>query len=604
MENKSHAFWAGLFAIGLSVAIGLAVFWFNLDRTVRVPYDLVSRSAVTGLTTDAAVRYRGLDVGKVQSLRFDPAHPGQIIIRILVDKHAPMTHSTFGTLALQGVTGLAFVQLDDTGADPRPIVSSAKHVAQLPMRAGLLEQLQERGDVLLHELESVATRADAMLSPEVQTQLLASAASIQHAADAVTVLAHAAGPAATQLPATLTQLQHTLASANALVTNLNAPRGPLYSNLERLGSAADRASAAITQMDASLENMSTRVQYETLPRMNELAADVGGGAGGPHQRVGRRRGRRGALDRSRRRGVRLEPEKRAVRRRTRGAWPGRGRIPMARGAVRRALNHAGRGPDELNDQAKQGKSTNAIFDRPSFFAGRASAAARIRCDAHRERLLARYAGCRVGPALRPRAGAERFHAKSAVAGGQSLRGAGAALARKRRHPLPVELCRSAPHGCLRAQPLDDAAGAFADAARACRAIGARGRARGRRYRRAAFDRRPRAVRAGVRFGRREPRCDHGSRDADARWRSPRPAHVHCARAGHDAERGGRRGRALGGERRLRRAARRLARHAGARRGPLTVAAERGRARCVHRRDELFDGGPPVRLASASARRSL
>jgi phospholipid/cholesterol/gamma-HCH transport system substrate-binding protein len=278
MENKSHAFWAGLFAIGLSVAIGLAVFWFNLDRTVRVPYDLVSRSAVTGLTTDAAVRYRGLDVGKVQSLRFDPAHPGQIIIRILVDKHAPMTHSTFGTLALQGVTGLAFVQLDDTGADPRPIVSSAKHVAQLPMRAGLLEQLQERGDVLLHELESVATRADAMLSPEVQTQLLASAASIQHAADAVTVLAHAAGPAATQLPATLTQLQHTLASANALVTNLNAPRGPLYSNLERLGSAADRASAAITQMDASLENMSTRVQYETLPRMNELAADVGGAA--------------------------------------------------------------------------------------------------------------------------------------------------------------------------------------------------------------------------------------------------------------------------------------------------------------------------------------
>ncbi|PTB21340.1 MCE family protein [Trinickia symbiotica] len=278
MENKSHAFWAGLFAIGLSVAIGLAVFWFNLDRTVRVPYDLVSRSAVTGLTTDAAVRYRGLDVGKVQSLRFDPAHPGQIIIRILVDKHAPMTHSTFGTLALQGVTGLAFVQLDDTGADPRPIASSAKHVAQLPMHAGLLEQLQERGDVLLHELESVATRADAMLSPEVQTQLLTSAASIQHAADAVTELAHAVGPATTQLPATLTQLQRTLASANALVTNLNAPRGPLYSNLERLGSAADRASAAITQMDASLENMSTRVQYETLPRVNELAADVGGAA--------------------------------------------------------------------------------------------------------------------------------------------------------------------------------------------------------------------------------------------------------------------------------------------------------------------------------------
>jgi phospholipid/cholesterol/gamma-HCH transport system substrate-binding protein len=278
MENKSHAFWAGLFAIGLTLAIGLAVFWFNLDRAVRVPYDLISRSAVTGLTTDAAVRYRGLDVGKVQSLRFDPAHPGQIIVRILVDKNAPITHSTFGSLALQGVTGLAFVQLDDTGADPTPVPSSAKHVARLPMRPGLFEQLQERGGVLLHELENVATRADSMLSPEVQTQLMASMASIQRAADAVTELSHDAGPAAKALPRTLAELKRTLASTNALVTNLNAPRGPLYTNLDKLGQAADRAGLAITQLDASLEGLSARMDYETLPRVNALAGDVGAAA--------------------------------------------------------------------------------------------------------------------------------------------------------------------------------------------------------------------------------------------------------------------------------------------------------------------------------------
>jgi phospholipid/cholesterol/gamma-HCH transport system substrate-binding protein len=278
MENKSHAFWAGLFAIGLTAAIGLAVFWFNLDRAVRVPYDLISRSNVTGLTTDAAVRYRGLDVGKVQSIHFDSGHPGQIVIRILVDKSAPITRSTFGSLALQGVTGLAFVQLDDTSADLTPVPSSAAHVAQLPMRPGLLEKLQERGDVLLNELEDVAIRANEMLSPEMQAQLMATAASLQHTADAVTKLAQRAGPAATQLPGALLQLQRTLASANALLTNLNAPRGPLYSNLDKVGSAADRASLAIMQMDASLESMSARVENDTLPRVNALADNVGGAA--------------------------------------------------------------------------------------------------------------------------------------------------------------------------------------------------------------------------------------------------------------------------------------------------------------------------------------
>ncbi len=278
MENKSYAFWTGLFAIGLTVTIALAVFWFNFDRAVRIPYDLVSRTSVTGLTTDAAVRYRGLDVGKVQWIRFDPTHPGQIVIRILVDKSAPMTRSTYGSLALQGVTGLAFVQLDDTGSDLTPLPSSSKHVAQLQLRPGLLDQLQRRGDALLGELESVATRVNAMLSPETQAQLMATAASVQHAADALTALASQAGPAAKQLPDTLAQTKRTLASAETLLSTLNAPRGPLYANLDKMGAAADRAGAAVAQMDASIEAMSARIEYDTLPRVNALAADVGGAA--------------------------------------------------------------------------------------------------------------------------------------------------------------------------------------------------------------------------------------------------------------------------------------------------------------------------------------
>lgn len=278
MENKSHAFWAGLFTIGLGITIGLAVFWFNLDRTVRIPYDLISHTNVTGLSTDADVRYRGLQVGKVQSIRFDRAHPGTIVIRILVDKNAPITRSTFGSLGLQGVTGIAFVQLDDTGTDLAPVPTSTKHVAQLPMRPGLLDQLQQRGDALLSELESVAGRADAMLSDQTRTQLLAAATSLQRAADSVNELAQAAKPVAAQLPGTMNALTRTLASTNALVSTLSSPSGPLVSNLNKVGSAADRAGGALVTMDASLQEMSARLDYETLPRMSALATDVSGAA--------------------------------------------------------------------------------------------------------------------------------------------------------------------------------------------------------------------------------------------------------------------------------------------------------------------------------------
>src|SRR6201996_8629210 len=194
MENKSHAFWTGLFTIVLVLAIAFAVFFFNVDRTVRVPYDLIARTNVTGLFTDAAVRYRGLGVGKVQSIRFDKDHPGQIRIRILVDKNAPMTHSTFATLGFQGVTGIAFVQLDDTGKDTSPLDSSPQHVAEVPMRAGLFEQLQQRGDVILKKFERLSEDADKFLSDDVRNQLLATAKSLQGAADGIATLASQVQP--------------------------------------------------------------------------------------------------------------------------------------------------------------------------------------------------------------------------------------------------------------------------------------------------------------------------------------------------------------------------------------------------------------------------
>ena len=153
MENKAHAFLAGLFTIGLAIFMGLAVMWFNRDQTVRVPYEVVTRSTVNGLNPQASVKYRGLDVGKVDSIRFDDKVPGQIVVRVLVDKDAPITTTTYGRLAYQGVTGLAYVQLDDRGFDnsqharsPVRLATSQKDPARIRMDAGFLDELDKRGD--------------------------------------------------------------------------------------------------------------------------------------------------------------------------------------------------------------------------------------------------------------------------------------------------------------------------------------------------------------------------------------------------------------------------------------------------------------------------
>jgi phospholipid/cholesterol/gamma-HCH transport system substrate-binding protein len=274
MENKSHAFWAGLFTIALLTAIVLAITWFSVDRTVRVPYDLVATTNVTGLRADAAVRYRGLAVGKVESIRFDAKHPGQIIIRILVDKRVPLTNSTFATLGFQGMTGLGFIQLDDTGEDVRSLPSSPEHVAQIPMHPGLFDDLQRRGVALLNQMEKIAVNLQLLTDEPRRQQYAATAKSIQDAASGVAALTRNLEPVTKKLPGTIDELNKTMGSVNALASSMNNPNGPVASNLNRVGQAAEQAGIALAQLNTSMQDLTARVGYETLPRVNSLADDV------------------------------------------------------------------------------------------------------------------------------------------------------------------------------------------------------------------------------------------------------------------------------------------------------------------------------------------
>ena len=274
MENKSHAFMAGLFTLMLLAAVGASVYWFNRDNRVRLPYDLVSRTNVTGLNPESAVRYRGLAVGKVESIKFDTSTPGQILIRILVNKGTPMTKSTFATLSYQGVTGLAFVQLDDDGHDRTLLSSSETHVAQLHLRPSFVDELQRRGNNLVHQLEAATSSVNQLLSPDNRQAMVDSINSVKSAAQSVNRLAQQLEPVTTQLPDTVRELTGTLAGAHRLTNQLSDPQGPLVRNLDSVGRAADQAASSLAAFQITMQTFEGSLQQEALPRLNTLSDDL------------------------------------------------------------------------------------------------------------------------------------------------------------------------------------------------------------------------------------------------------------------------------------------------------------------------------------------
>ncbi|TXD63073.1 MCE family protein [Ralstonia sp. TCR112] len=274
MENKAHAFLAGLFTIGLVIFIGLAVMWFNRDQTVRLPYDVVTRSTVNGLNPQASVKYRGLDVGKVDSIRFDDKVPGQIVVRVLVDKDAPITTTTYGRLAYQGVTGLAYVQLDDRGFDnsqrapnPTHLATSDKNPARIRMEAGFLDELDKRGDQMLSKLDQTLSSLSIMFDDEHRQQVTASLQSFQKTMDAYSTLAQQAEPTMRRLPQIADNLDSTLVATRKLTQSLSDPKGPLMTTLS--GAGTD-----LTAATQSMQSAANVLTYETLPQLNGFAREA------------------------------------------------------------------------------------------------------------------------------------------------------------------------------------------------------------------------------------------------------------------------------------------------------------------------------------------
>ena len=291
MENKSHAMIAGLFTIAMLAAVILGAIWLNRDREVRVPYQIATRLSVPGLNPQATVRYRGLDVGRVSRIGFDPQVPGQILIDLGVRPDTPVTRSTFATLGYQGVTGLAYVQLDDDGSDPARVESSAAHVARIELRPSLLDSLQKRGLAILLQTEELTKRMSVLLNPENQQTILSTFNKVGNAAVAIEALPGQLAPTLEAMPALMVEAQRSLAAlgklsrtADTLAAGLQAPGSPVA----RIGGAADDVSALAKRFEREVLPLtsdirgSLRVLNRTLNSLNERPQSIlFGGAGVP-----------------------------------------------------------------------------------------------------------------------------------------------------------------------------------------------------------------------------------------------------------------------------------------------------------------------------------
>ena len=266
MENKAHALIAGVFVVVVTALLALLALWLTRDNVERHLYEMSTSQTISGLQPQAAVRFRGVPVGKVESIGFDEKVKGNVLIVVSIDRAAPVTASTFAAVASQGVTGLGFIQLDDNGESTQRLTPNDDDPPRIPLQPSTLDKLLKQSQTIFVQAEQATTRLNQVLSDENQKAVNVAVTQLAEAAGSINRVAKGLEPTVAALPALTRDSTATLLA----VKNASTQVAATAERLNAKGGALDKLTQGGTALAAGIETFSAA----TLPKLSEVADET------------------------------------------------------------------------------------------------------------------------------------------------------------------------------------------------------------------------------------------------------------------------------------------------------------------------------------------
>ena len=147
METDRRYFFEGLFIIVFSVAAAFVAVWLgSTGRHDDLVYRIHFNDSVSGLAVGDPVKFRGVDVGSVKSMRIDPDNSRLVLVEVRLRKETPVKTDTRATLVMKGITGVVFIELNggDPAAQTLLAVTPPDKIPEIPSeKTGLKAMLDE-----------------------------------------------------------------------------------------------------------------------------------------------------------------------------------------------------------------------------------------------------------------------------------------------------------------------------------------------------------------------------------------------------------------------------------------------------------------------------
>lgn len=267
MEDKSHAVVAVTFLVVFVLGAVTIFMWLHRGPREDRYYDIVTSHAVGGLQPEAPVDFKGLQVGNVKKIYFDPHDPEKVIVRIAVYQNAYVTHATYAKLGSKGITGLTYVILANQAAKPRtPLATNPHHPARIPMRPGLLQSLEQTGTSALNRINDIAGQVSHLLNDHNRKRFSDILKNLDQATRELATLERQLAPAVKDMPKITAQTSELLETSRQLEESVQKLARHANGPVQNLGQTA----SSVTHLSQASTKLVNRLNDRLLPRIEIL----------------------------------------------------------------------------------------------------------------------------------------------------------------------------------------------------------------------------------------------------------------------------------------------------------------------------------------------
>lgn len=293
MYSKVNYALVGLFVVLFGAAAVGVTFWLTIgvENKTYDRYRVYFHESVAGLSLKAAVRYRGVQIGQVESIRLDPANPDQVDVVLNIERGTPIRRGTIATLSKQGLTGVASVELSGGGQSLPLEKQPGQELPVIQAGPSLVARLDDAFNNIITNVDNLSRRLERLLGDQNQTALTQTLQNlstitgavadrsdrIRQTLDHVEVFTGTLAERSGQLGKALDQLTTMLQGTGDLSARVRATLSDFRAGAQAVRRTADtfnRTSRDLSGLAEVGQRELRQLGQNTVPEFNSLLADA------------------------------------------------------------------------------------------------------------------------------------------------------------------------------------------------------------------------------------------------------------------------------------------------------------------------------------------